>query len=130
MHITEPLFNGDMLTCELQTLGNDLNLCVFSNKTAHVGSVVVSYCVPRIHQDGTTVTSSVITLAGHKDEAIARLFAEKAAAVSHCTVVCTCGVHIDNPSSSELENVISSAKKLLDKLCLHLDTFKTLSSDA
>lgn len=71
---------------------------------------------PSLTGRGISVTSSVINGMGHKDEAVARLFAETVAREKNCTAVCTCGIHADNITSEQLRLVQRASEKLLEKV--------------
>ena len=64
---------------------------------------------------GVGVTSSVLNGIGHKDEYVARKFAEAAAEKFVCTAVCSCGIHIDGITPAQLQEV-SVVDKLLKQV--------------
>ena len=94
-------------------IGDDLFICVSGGERPHIGCTVLAIPRPSLTGDGSiSATSSVLNVTGHKDEAICRLLAERAAAARNCTVVCTGGFHMDNITPdqiSELMNAIGSA---------------------
>lgn len=56
----------------------DCTICIWGGDTPHVGSVVMSTARPSLTGSGVGVTSSVLNGIGHKDEYVARKFAEAA----------------------------------------------------
>lgn len=74
--LREELFDGYSVYCDVIPMGKDYTLAVYGGDTPHVGSVVLSIARPSLAGEGIGVTSSVLSGVGHKDEAIARLFAE------------------------------------------------------
>ena len=62
------------------------------------------------------VTSSVFNGIGHKDEYVARKFAEAAAEKFVCTAVCSCGIHIDGATPAQLQEVSAVCDKLLKQV--------------
>lgn len=114
--IQEELFDGYSIRCDIIPMGKDCTLAVYGGDTPHVGSVVMAAARPSLTGDGISTTSSVINCPGHKDEVIARLFAEEAAKTNRCTVVCTCGIHVDRLTPEQLALVQTAARRLLGKV--------------
>lgn len=56
----------------------DCTICIWGGDTPHVGSVVMSTARPSLTGSDVGVTSSVLNGIGHKDEYVARKFAEAA----------------------------------------------------
>lgn len=108
--------NGYTVFCQVVPMGQDYTICVWGGDTPHVGSVVMSVARPSLTGEGTDVTSSVINGMGHKDEYVARKFAEAAAMKYNCTVVCTCGIHIDHITKEQLKDVADACDRLLRHL--------------
>ena len=115
-NLTELLSNGYEICCSVIPMGKDLTVCVSGGDTPHVGSVVMSVARPSLTGEGTGVTSSVLNGMGHKDEYVARKFAEALAKKDNCTVVCTCGIHIDGITEAQLKEVSECCNRLLEKL--------------
>ena len=115
MHWEESI-NGYKLECELIGMGKDLALAVYGGDTPHIGCVVMSNARPSLTGKGIGVTTSVLNILGHKDELIARLFAENVAKNKNCTVVCACGIHVDNITETQLTEIWDAAQQLLKRL--------------
>lgn len=94
----------------------DCTICVWGGDTPHVGSVVMSTARPSLTGSGVGVTSSVLNGIGHKDEYVARKFAEAAAEKFVCTAVCSCGIHIDDITPAQLQEVSTVCDKLLKQV--------------
>ena len=114
--LEEQIAGGYPVSCQAVSMGQDYTICVWGGDTPHVGSVVMSVARPSLTGEGTGVTSSVINGMGHKDEYVARKFAEAAVMKYNCTVVCTCGIHIDNITKEQLKNVADACDRLLTRL--------------
>ena len=65
---------------------------------------------------GEGVTSSVLNGIGHKDEYVARKFAEAAAEKFVCTAVCSCGIHIDYITPAQLQEVYTVRENLMKQV--------------
>ena len=75
----------------------------------HIGCTVLA--VPRASLSGdghTSDTSSVLNVTGHKDEAICRYLAEKAAAAYGCVVCCSGGFHVDHITEDQISELMSA----------------------
>lgn len=113
---TEKMQNGLSVFAQLVQMGKDCTICVWGGDTPHVGSVVMSTARPSLTGNGVGVTSSVLNGIGHKDEYVARKFAEAAAEKFVCTAVCSCGIHIDGITQAQLQEVSVVCDKLLKQV--------------
>lgn len=113
---TEKMQNGLPVFAQLVQMGKDCTICVWGGNTPHVGSVVMSTARPSLTGSGVGVTSSVLNGIGHKDEYVARKFAEAAAEKFVCTAVCSCGIHIDGITPAQLQEVSAVCDKLLKQV--------------
>lgn len=114
--LQEELLDGLSLCCEVTPMGKDYALSVYGGERPHIGSVVMAIARPSLTGESLSATSSVLNSVGHKDEVIARLFAEAVAKAKNCTAVCTCGIHVDNISSEQMEAVLRASDHLLKRV--------------
>ena len=112
----EKMQNGLQVFAQLVQMGKDCTICIWGGDTPHVGSVVMSTARPSLTGSGVGVTSSVLNGIGHKDEYVARKFAEAAAEKFVCTAVCSCGIHIDGITPAQLQEVSVVCDKLLKQV--------------
>lgn len=120
----EELSGGQKLFCELTQMGHDWNICVWGGNLPHIGSVVMSVARPSLTGEGISVTSSVLNGIGHKDECVARKFAEAVARECECTAVCSCGIHVDGITAEEIEDVVEKSEKLLRAVMVEVGTLQ------
>ena len=113
---TEKMQNGLPVFAQLVQMGKDCTICIWGGDTPHVGSVVMSTARPSLTGSGVGVTSSVLNGIGHKDEYVARKFAEAAAEKFVCTAVCSCGIHIDGITPAQMQEVSVVCDKLLKQV--------------
>lgn len=118
--IREELFDGYYIYCEVIQMGRDYTVAVYGGDTPHAGSAVMSVARPSLTGEGIGVTSSVLTGIGHKDDIIARMFAETIAKSRDCTVVCVCGIHVDHMSLEQIEIVKDKCNKMLGAIIKQL----------
>jgi hypothetical protein len=99
------------------TAGEDLVVVVGGGARPHVGCVVLAQSRPSTSGSGRrSVTSSVLTIPPHKEEAIARSMAERVAVAVGGTVVVTAGVHDDGLDAAGVETYLALARRLTDRL--------------
>lgn len=115
-NLTETTADGYEIGCRTVSMGKDLTVCVSGGDTPHIGSVVMSVARASLTGEGVGVTSSVLNKMGHKDEYVARKFSEALAKKYRCTAVCSCGIHIDGITESQLKDVSQCCDRLLEKL--------------
>ncbi|MCD8018464.1 MAG: hypothetical protein LUF92_02430 [Clostridiales bacterium] len=111
-------FQGCPLTCQIIPMGKDYTIAVYGGELPHVGSVVMAQARPSLTGEGISATSSVLNGIGHKDEAVARRFAETIAIRGNCTAVCACGIHVDDITPMQLGQIQATGEKLLTQ-CLN-----------
>lgn len=114
--ICETLFQDYTVNCEIIHMGKDYTIAVYGGDTPHVGAVVMSVARPSLTGNGIGVTSSVLSGMGHKDDVIAKWFAEEIAKKTASTVVCSCGIHVDDITPEQIEQVQKSCGILLQKI--------------
>ena len=105
------------LTADLTSIGDDIIVSIWGGTKPHIGSVVAS--IPRPSLDDPhrcSATSSVINFAGHKDEAVARMFSEKIAASFNTHTVVTAGIHVDNLTGAGMRKILDNSEILCSKL--------------
>ncbi len=112
----EELFEGLFIRADLIPMGKDITLAVYGGDVPHVGSVVIAQPRQSLTGNGISATSSVYNLLGHKDEEVARVFAETLAKERMCTVVCACGIHVEEISKEQIGLVRDCCGRLLNRM--------------
>ena len=102
------------------TIGGGV-LQLYGGTREHVGSVTVSVPRPSLaDKDSMSVTSSVINLPSHKEEAVGRPASELLAVALGLPIVCIAGIHVDEATSDEREiltkNSEDAVRLLVQKL--------------
>ncbi|NWF96388.1 MAG: hypothetical protein HXY34_09640 [Candidatus Thorarchaeota archaeon] len=104
------------LVMSAQVLGQDLLVAVYGGDEHHIGGVAVAYPARSHYRDAMTISVSTLTLPGHKDYLLASSLAERICkSIKRITAV-TVGIHIDNASQSEIEEVIEASNRMADEL--------------
>ncbi len=112
----EKIFDDYEICCDCIPMGEDYTLAVYGGQKPHVGSVVMATARESLTGEGISATSSVLNRMGHKDEAVARRFAEEVAKAKNCTAVCVCGIHVDEMTPEEIKETEAAAERLLRKV--------------
>ncbi len=128
--LQEEIFDGYLIRCDIIPMGADYTLAVYGGQKPHAGSVVMATARPSLTGEGISATSSVLNGIGHKDEAVARLFAEKVAKTHNCTAVCVCGIHVDDMTPDQIDEVQDAAGRLLDRVLAETDGKRTEEEQA
>lgn len=108
-------FPSCRIVCQVIPMGKDYTVTVCGGELPHVGSVVFAQARPSLTGEGISVTSSVINGIGHKDEAVARKYAEAFAVRGNCTAVCSCGIYVDHITANQLKLIGESCERLLEQ---------------
>lgn len=114
----EKTIGGTTVRCDMVQLGEDAVVLLYGGDRAHIGSSVLAIPRPSLTGEGISATSSVLNCPGHKDELLARLFAERLAAALNRTVACICGVHVDGLDAAGIQAIMDGCQELLDELLL------------
>lgn len=90
--------------------GQDLEVYLY-NENIHLGAVAVSQFD---HKTGR-VSTSVITLMGHKDDAVAQRAAYLICKQTKRPVCVLAGIHVDNISQEEITEILNNADSLVEE---------------
>ena len=104
---------------ETKEIGKDLLVAIYGGDEHHIGGVATAYPTPSHYRDATTVSVSTLTLPGHKDYVVANTAAEKICKALEIPVVVTVGIHYDNATSKDIEEIISVVNALVDEIIEH-----------
>ncbi|MEG1824674.1 MAG: hypothetical protein RR501_07840 [Cloacibacillus sp.] len=99
------------LTAAALLCGNDLNLCICGGSAPHIGAVAFAAAAPGRGGAASACVSSICA-AGHRDDELARSAARMTAAALNCRVTVSAGVHIDDASPKEIEEITMAASEL------------------
>lgn len=96
-------------------VGEDLQLVISGGDRPHIGAVAVSFCLPSLKDAAVpAVTTSLVTVPGHKEGPLAQMAAEAIAAATGRTVSVSCGIHLESISKEEIRKVEQLVARLLD----------------
>jgi purine nucleoside phosphorylase len=108
-------------------MGDDICLTLSGGEREHIGAAAVAQPRPSLADPArTSATASVITLAGHKEDILARELSLKVAGILSVTVCVACGIHIRNPTQAVLEEMVAASHRLVDDFLAEMQ--KTVKS--
>jgi hypothetical protein len=102
-----------MIQRTVQKIGSDY-LITFSGGQAHIGTCVMA--VPYQKNGENKATLSVLNVPSHKDDVVASTYAKKLCELSGQVVICCGGIHYDNISSKQMQEVLTDIQQDLKKL--------------
>lgn len=101
------------VTVSAARLGGDILLAVRGGEKPHIGCTVQAVPRESLTGDGSiSVTSSVMNLLGHKDEALCRSLAEQVCKKTAAVVVCTGGFHMDGIKKEQIKEVTEAVDQI------------------
>ncbi len=101
---------------EAKEIGRDLLIAIYGGDEHHIGGVATAYPTKSHYRDATTISVSTLTLPGHKDYVVANTSAEKICKALEVPTFVTVGIHYDNASRSEIEEIITVVDALVDEV--------------
>lgn len=102
---------------EAVEVGQDLVAWVAGGTRAHVGAVAVAALRPSLADpNDLSYTPSLITLPGHKEDALALEGAGLLSKTARRTVVLTVGIHIDSATGGEVAALVGNARCVIKDL--------------
>lgn len=97
--------------------GEDLSVTITGGDRPHVGCVVLARSHPSSEDpQRTSVTSSVLAIPPHREEALARPLAERLARELGATVVVAAGVHTDRLGKRGIAGYLKLGETISEKL--------------
>lgn len=104
---------------DVKEIGNDLLIAIYGGNAHHIGGAAVAYPTPSHYRDATTVSVSTMTLPGHKDYVVANTAAEKICKALETPTIVTVGIHYDNATKNDIEEIISVVDSLVQDAISH-----------
>ncbi len=107
---------GYSVSAQCQLLGKDLMITVWGGDP-HIGAVAMAQPRPSLKAlDKTSATASVFCYVGHKDDEVAKMMAERIAAMLNTNVVVAAGLHWDDLTTNGIKQVITNIDKLIPQI--------------
>ncbi len=98
-------------------IGDDLLVVIYGGDKPHIGAVAVAHSHPSLKDPNKpTVTASLISIPGHKEDEIALSTAKQLASAFRTTVTVTAGMHWDEIDPTGIWKVNRNSKTIIDSL--------------
>ncbi|TET07156.1 MAG: hypothetical protein E3J86_13905 [Candidatus Thorarchaeota archaeon] len=104
---------------DVKEIGKDLLVAIYGGDAHHIGGAAVAYPTQSHYRDATTVSVSTMTLPGHKDYVVANTAAEKISKALEIPAIVTVGIHYDNATKKDIDNIISVVDALVQEVISH-----------
>jgi hypothetical protein len=102
--------------------GAGVTVSLTGGQRPHVGAVGLGIPRPGLRDpQATSASSSVLTVTGHRDDALAKPLAEIVASRLGQVSVVVVGLHIDNATSEDIAQMTENARQAVERL---LDAFE------
>jgi|LGOV01.1.fsa_nt_gb riboflavin synthase len=98
------------------TIGRDLLVTIYGGDEHHIGGVAVAHSARSHYRNATTVSVNTFTFPGHKDYIVANSAAEKICNSMGVPVVVTVGIHINNATREEIDEVVRTVDVMVEDL--------------
>ncbi len=97
--------------------GVDLCVSLYGGDKGHIGAVALAQPRPSL-TDPTqlSASTSVVTVCGHKEDGLAYDVAESLAQKINGIVTVSCGIHMDNASQQQIQQIVRIARGLAVRL--------------
>lgn len=101
-------------------VGDDICVIISGGDSPHIGCVTLSVPRPSLSDKSkTSATTSILNLIGHKDDESAKYVSHTLSSKLNKNVVVTCGIHVDNITTEEIDIAICILKELTTLLMEH-----------
>ncbi len=119
MKMKRPLARGSV-SLESKNIGEDLVVIIYGGDSPHVGGAAIAYVTKSRYRDDLTTSVSILSFPGHKDYILAQSTAEKLASTLNKSVVVIAGVHINDATHEQIDEVITTVNSMIDDMVSQL----------
>jgi predicted component of type VI protein secretion system len=97
--------------------GADVVVIVGGGEGPHVGAVALAISHPSLKDPSKpSQTASLLTVPGHKEGELARAASMQLARAIHRTVVVSVGIHVEDASKDEINQLVEAFNALIDEI--------------
>jgi gallate decarboxylase subunit D len=111
------------LTATVVKVGQDFVVVISGGERPHIGAVALALSRQSLKDhEKKSATASVLSILGHKEDAVVKSVSERLAAVADRPVAVTAGMHWDNLEESDIKQILKNAEILTQMIEAHLRT--------
>ena len=105
------------INCSAVKMGNDWNISIYGGDIPHIGALALGIPRPSL-EDNNKISSSVsvLTITGHKEDVIVQNAAKILSSTLNSTVIVSCGIHIDNITFDDIQDLNILIDDLINEL--------------
>jgi gallate decarboxylase subunit D len=108
--------DGLKVEATVLAMGNDL-LVAINGGRSHIGAIGLAQPRPSLRDSsGTSSTSSVLTMLGHKEDDLVKMVSERISSHTGRLTVVVAGVHFDELQAAHVQLVLKLAENLADQI--------------
>lgn len=101
---------------QLEMVGNDLLVILWGGRRPHIGAVGIAQSCPSLKDPRRiTVSSSVFTFLGHKEDIVVKKMSEEIARKLNKKVVVVAGMHWEELQKEEIEGIMEVCQRIREK---------------
>ncbi|MGY5875044.1 MAG: hypothetical protein RTU30_04810 [Candidatus Thorarchaeota archaeon] len=109
---------------DTKEIGRDLLITIYGGDEHHVGGVSIAYPTKSHYRDADTVSVSTLSFPGHKDYVVSNSAADRICKALHRPVIVTVGIHVDNATKEQIEQIVTIVESFVDEVITHYDKAK------
>lgn len=107
-------FSRGNIDISCYSLGADVSVLISGGDSSHIGALALASPHPSLaNPSEVSSTCSVLVLPQHREDQLARSIALRLAAVWNCVVSVACGIHIDDASFEEIQEIQVVVERLV-----------------
>jgi len=111
------------LIASVMNVGRDAVIVIWGGEKPHIGAVALAQPRHSLKDpEKISATASVLTIIGHKEDAVVKSVSERLAAAANRPVVVTAGMHWDNLRESDLNQILINVEILIQMIEPYLRT--------
>lgn len=101
---------------EIKDIGKDLLVIIYGGDEHHIGGISAGHVTQSHYRKANTISISTLTFPGHKDYVVSNSVTEKVCNALGRSVVTTVGIHYDDATRDEINEIISVVGSLVDEM--------------
>lgn len=109
-------FQGHLIQCKVIKMGEDINMMIEGGDIPHIGAVALGIAFQMPHNiNKMTASVSLLTVPGHKEDDVVLKYAKRLVQELGVTSVVTCGIHIQNITFEEIQELMDVIDDLVTR---------------
>ena len=112
------------LSASVMRVGEDVVVVIWGGEKPHVGAVALAQPRKSLRDaEKMSATASVLSIVGHKEDAVVKSVSERLAAAAGSPVVVSAGMHWDGLQTKDIKQVLKNVELLTAMVEKYLSSF-------